>query len=262
MAKKKKVYVEPEKDIGTMLYTSLMLILLTFFIVLCSMSVVDNRRQRLALNSLVGSFGILPGGLSPGTETGGGDVLPPSAPIRPSTLDIKKIRTSLRREGLINGVGVSQGLLGVTITMKSSILFEPGSDKFKKGADRILNVMAGIFRSCNNHIIIAGHTDSIPMEEPPFYSNWALSAARALAVMRYLSLHGIAKDRMVIYGFGSQRPITSNDTEYGRRLNRRVEITVVGDLPGNKARAMMGEERPEAVKMFQYKGFRFRLEEQ
>ncbi|MCD6569299.1 MAG: OmpA family protein [Deltaproteobacteria bacterium] len=264
MAKKKKVYVEPKKDIGTLMYTSLMLILLTFFIVLCSMAVIDNRRKMLALNSLVGSFGILPGGLSPYiTGRGGKDILSPSAPISPKAMDLKKIRAYIKKSGLINGVGVSEGALGVVVTIKSSILFVSGSDKFKQGADRSLDVLAILLKGIDNHIIITGHTDSIPMEGPPYYSNWGLSAARATSVMKYFSTHGIAPDRMATYGMASYRPITSNESDYGRRLNRRVEITIIGDLPGDKAKAPgIKEIRPEPVRTFTYKGFKFRLEEQ
>jgi hypothetical protein len=62
MARKKVVYVEPPRNTLIMLYCSLFLILLTFFVVLASMSIVDSKRQRLAIGSILGSFGVLPGG--------------------------------------------------------------------------------------------------------------------------------------------------------------------------------------------------------
>jgi len=264
MAGKKKVYVEPKRDIGTLMYTSLMLILLTFFIVLCSMAVVDSRRKMLALNSLVGSFGILPGGLSPYiTGRGGKDILPQSAPVSPGAADLKKIKAYIRKSGLITGVGVSEGKFGVAVTIRSNILFISGSDEFRQGGERALDVLAGLFKGMDNQFIITGHTDSIPMEGLPYYSNWGLSAARAVAVMRYFSTRDIDPVRMAAYGMASYRPITSNETKYGRRLNRRVEITIIGDIPGDK-KGLAGVEEitPEPVRTFTYKGFKFRLEEQ
>jgi chemotaxis protein MotB len=267
MARKKKVYIEPKRDIGTLMFTSLMLILLTFFIVVCSMAVVDNRKKMLGLNSLVGSFGILPGGTSPYASSMRGakdkDILPQSAPISPGAVDLKKIRAYMRKSGLITGVGVSEGKFGVAVTIRSNILFISGSDEFRQGANRSLDVLVNLFKGIDNHFIITGHTDSIPLEGPPYYSNWGLSASRAVAVMRYFSARGIDPVRMAAYGMASYRPITSNETEYGRRLNRRVEIAIIGDLPGDKKRLAGVEEiAPEPVRTFTYKGFKFRLKEQ
>jgi chemotaxis protein MotB len=116
----------------------------------------------------------------------------------------------------------------------------------------------------NNPVIITGHTDSRPVEGAPFYSNWALSSARALAVMRYLAGRGIPFQRMAAYGMGSQRPITSNDNEAGRRLNQRMEITIFGNLPGDMQKKAGGliEPKEQPIKTYQYKGFEFELEEQ
>lgn len=262
MAKKKKVFVEPKNNPTGFLFTSLMLILLTFFIVLTSMGVQDERKQKLALNSLMGSLGILPGGRSPYDDKGGKDLMPQSAPVKRNALNIKKIRATLTEKGIINGMGVSEGSIGVTITMKSNVLFTPGTDTFKNKSLDVLDSLVKVLSQVDNHVIITGHTDSVPLEAPPFYSNWALSAARALSVVTYLAQEGISPHRLSAYGMGAQRPITSNSTEHGRSLNRRVEITIVGDLPGDVDLKELESSAPETIRTFQYKGYKFKLEEQ
>jgi len=246
-----------------MLFTSLMLILLTFFIVLSTFGVQDQRKQRLAFNSLLGSFGILPGGQSPYNGEKKINMPGKSSPVTPGTVDLKQIRTALQNTVSISGFGVSEGKLGATITLKSNVLFEQETDIFKAEAYEVLDQLVSIFNRIDNHIIIAGHTDSIPVEEPPFFSNWALSAARALVVLDYFRAKGISDERMVAYGLSSHQPISSNSTEYGRRLNRRVEIAVIGDLPGDTPHNKILTEQPsEPIETFQYKGFKFRMDEQ
>jgi outer membrane protein OmpA-like peptidoglycan-associated protein len=73
------------------------------------------------------------------------------------------------------------------------------------------------------HIALAGHTDNIGTAE----RNQDLSRRRSVAVMNYFVQHGIAANRIVANGFGHSMPVASNTTEEGRRLNRRVEFTIV-----------------------------------
>ncbi len=262
MARKKRVYLEPKGNPTAFLFTSLMLILLTFFIVLTSMGVQDEKKQKLALNSLMGSFGILPGGRSPYMDTGGKDLLPQSAPLREEAMNVRKIRATLNENGIINGMGVSEGAIGVTITLKSNVLFRPGSDVVVTESFPVLDSLVKVLSMVDNHIMITGHSDSIPYESAPYYSNWALSAARALSVLNYLRDGGVASERLSAYGMAAVRPITTNSTAEGRALNRRVEITFVGDLPGGIDLSGLEQGGDVPVKTFQYKGYKFELEEQ
>ena len=101
------------------------------------------------------------------------------------------------------------------------------------------------------------------METPPFNSNWGLSAARALAVLAFLEQRDVPGGRLTAYGMGSSRPIASNATEDGRRVNRRVEITIVGKLPDDVGLDEVTQSRQEWRRsIFFYKGFNFELEEQ
>jgi len=79
-----------------------------------------------------------------------------------------------------------------------------------------------------NDIRVEGHTDNIPINSSLFPSNWHLSVARALNTAYYLiNNEGVPPDRVSIVGNAEFKPIESNETAYGRALNRRVDIVII-----------------------------------
>ena len=83
-----------------------------------------------------------------------------------------------------------------------------------------------------NNVQIEGHTDNVPIKTRRFASNWELSAARSLSVLRYLlSNSKIDPARLSAAGYGEYHPIRSNDTPENKRLNRRVDIVIVPEGP-------------------------------
>ncbi|HWR67746.1 MAG TPA: flagellar motor protein MotB [Desulfomonilia bacterium] len=262
MARKKVVYVEPPRNNIIMIYGSLFLILLTFFVALCGMSIMDAKKQKMAIGSVKGGFGILPGGRSPFSSRGLRNILPVGPPVQGGPVSIRSIEDTLNQTGVISTIAVSEGKLGATITLKSALLFEGQTDKLSRESRTVLSSIATILAQMENPVIITGHTDSIPVEIPPFSSNLGLSAARALAVLTYLEGKGIPGGRLRAYGMGSTRPLATNATEDGRVMNRRVEITIVGELPGDVNLDKVNRPREEWRRSFFYKGFNFELEEQ
>lgn len=260
---KRKVYIEPKRNSNLVMATALNLLLLTFFVALASLSTPDGQKTKMGLNSLIGGFGILPGGKSPLQRALGKDITPEISPLTKGPMDMNKLRATLAKGGILEGTGVEESQLGVTITLRANVLFEDNSDVLKSDARSKLNVLAATLGTLNNHVVIAGHTDSRPVEGPPFGSNWGLSSARAMAVMRHLAGKGIGYERMAAYGRGSQRPISSNANEAGRRVNNRVEITILGPLSGEAQDKAQGlSETPEQTpRTYQYKGFDFELKE-
>jgi chemotaxis protein MotB len=262
MARKKVVYIEKPMNVTMYLLASLFLFLLTFFVILSSVSVMDNKRQKMAIGSVKGGFGILPGGRSPFSSTGPKNILPQSPPMERGLMDLQSIHNSLADTGIISGISVTGGRLGATITIKSPILFEGQTDVFSKDSQAVLAAIAKVISQVDNQVIITGHTDSVPVEAPPFYSNWGLSAARALAVLSYFESKGIKGSRLSAYGMGAGRPIAANSTEEGRKLNRRVEITIVGEVAEEVDLKGLKQTRGEWLRSIFYKGFNFELEEQ
>jgi chemotaxis protein MotB len=262
MVRKKVIYVEKPMNVTMYLLASLFLFLLTFFVILSSISVMDNKRQKMAIGSIKGGFGILPGGRSPFSSTGPKNILPQRPPIQNGQMDLQSIQNSLAETGIISGISVTQGKLGAIVTIKSPILFAGQTDVFSKDSQGVLAAIAKVLQQGDNRVIITGHTDSIPLEAPPYYSNWGLSGARSLAVLSYLEAKGISGSRLSIYGMGSSRPIAPNSTEEGRRMNRRVEITIVGEVPEDVDLKGLKQTRGEWFRSIFYKGFNFELDEQ
>jgi len=84
-----------------------------------------------------------------------------------------------------------------------------------------------LLKDLPNHIRVEGHTDDLPLASARVASNWHLSATRAVAVLSVLEGAGIPSYRLSASGFADQRPLVSNKTPQGRRMNRRVDLVVL-----------------------------------
>jgi len=121
------------------------------------------------------------------------------------------------------------------VKFKSDLLFEKGSDEVKADAAEAVKTLCGILNSEQGKqfdIIIAGHTDDIPIaraetrQKHP--TNWHLSAHRAISVLDVMVKSNIDSERLSVRGFGEFRPIAPNEPNHrGNPLNRRVEIYIV-----------------------------------
>ena len=110
------------------------------------------------------------------------------------------------------------------VGMTSATTFDVDSANIKPGFDSTMDKIAGIVNKYGKtQLQIAGYTDNTGSPE----YNLDLSRRRANAVESYLLAEQVASARMSSVGFGEERPIASNDTDYGRTLNRRVEITII-----------------------------------
>lgn len=118
----------------------------------------------------------------------------------------------------------------ITVTLANSILFAPGSAKFKAATSAELNHIVSVLKSKykGKEVDVVGHTDADPIKKSKKYwkDNWDLSAGRALTVLRYVQKKGIKKNKIRAVAAGSSRPVASNKTVSGKAKNRRVEIVV------------------------------------
>ncbi len=115
----------------------------------------------------------------------------------------------------------------VTIGLSSEVTFASGDDALSERGQAALTKAAAILAKLPNTVRIEGHTDSIPMHGARFSSNWHLSAARAQSVVRLLLASGVDARRMQVVGFGDVRPRATNETADGRAQNRRIEIKIL-----------------------------------
>ena len=117
------------------------------------------------------------------------------------------------------------------ITLDGEVTFASGSTRLTaEGKDILTRIWDVLQNYPGRDILIEGHTDNVqiaPQWQYRFRSNWELSSARANAVLHYvLDKYGTDANRVCAVGYGEYRPIASNETEDGRRMNRRVVITV------------------------------------
>jgi chemotaxis protein MotB len=115
----------------------------------------------------------------------------------------------------------------LTVKMKDKILFASGSATVGKEGLAALAKVAEALRGVQGKVIrVEGHTDNVPVGAGTWGSNWELSAARALAVVRALQDKGVDPTRLAAAGYGEYQPIAPNDTPEGKSQNRRIEIVL------------------------------------
>ncbi|WP_150910147.1 peptidoglycan -binding protein [Marinobacter halotolerans] len=123
-------------------------------------------------------------------------------------------------------------VVGDRFLLPSELLFASGSaslgpegrQELDKLANVLLDVVSEIPEDIEWILRIDGHTDKIPINTPEFPSNWELSTARAVSVVRYLASRGVPEKRMVAAGFGEFFPVASGNSPEALRQNRRIEI--------------------------------------
>ncbi|WP_119302142.1 peptidoglycan -binding protein [Dongia deserti] len=123
-------------------------------------------------------------------------------------------------------------IVGDRFVFQSEVFFESGSaeigpegrDKLDALATTLILLLPEIPKDIDWVLRIDGHTDDRPIRSAQFPSNWELSTARAVSVVKYLASRGIPTDRLAAAGFAQFSPIDTSNTEEGRRRNRRIEI--------------------------------------
>jgi chemotaxis protein MotB len=118
---------------------------------------------------------------------------------------------------------------GVVLEISDTSLFASGTAQPAPQAQEIIAKIAAAIGGGSNAVIVEGHTDNVPIRTAQYPSNWELSSARAASVVRALQERGISADRLTASGLAHTRPRSSNDTEQGRRDNRRVSFIVLND---------------------------------
>ncbi len=251
-------------------YSDFLTLLLALFVVMYAISQVNEGKYKVVAGSLVTAFGNQPNQLNRQSITA---VTPDSLPMRDpmrrpvsgSTGDAmgdyliakkaRRIAEVQRRqqekmEGiprdimaafdplLRNGqVRVIQSDLGVRVEIDASLLFAPGEARLQEESSRVLESVAQVLKNTDHAIQVEGHTDNIPIVTEKFPSNWELSVVRASSVVRLLIANGLEAARLAAVGYGENRPLESNDSEEGRKHNRRVTVMILSasDTPAGRS---------------------------
>ncbi|MFQ5328951.1 MAG: flagellar motor protein MotB [Thermodesulfobacteriota bacterium] len=117
---------------------------------------------------------------------------------------------------------------GVVVTLHEKGLFQPDGAEILSEATLLLDEIGKVLKGMPNHLRIEGHTDNVPLKGGAFSSNWDLSAARALHLLKYITgRYGLNPGKLSATGYGEYRPFASNKTSEGRAKNRRVDIVIL-----------------------------------
>jgi chemotaxis protein MotB len=229
-----KVVEEVEEGAPAWVVTfgDLMSLLLCFFVLMLSFSEMDRNKYRIVSGSLKNAFGMQrkkPVFDSPKGQKMIAKEFDQAIVLIKVQDVVDPILNELEDEfqEFKKFVEVSVEDNRVTIRMLGEATFDSGEAKLKKKFVPLLQKIGDVLSKTSGDIIVAGHTDNVPLSGGPFKSNLGLSMARAGAVAEFL-LNATAIDpkKLSTMGFGEYRPLASNDTEAGRQKNRRVEIIV------------------------------------
>ncbi len=210
-------------------FSDLMTLLLTFFVLLLSMSSLDRQSISRIFSMLPGKSGILNRQAWYGSKE-----LPDEewnynrlSELMTQISDLQRKKESEIRPGDIKIIQKSKGMV---IMVANKILFEKGKASLSPKAKDLLNAIGDFLDQCKNKISIEGHTDNTPIRSARFTSNWELSAARAMSVLRYFTqVRGMPPSRFRIAAFGDTKPIVPNTTEGNKARNRRIEIVILNN---------------------------------
>jgi len=147
-----------------------------------------------------------------------------------------KLQQGLDVELKTGKVTVKLDRRGLVISLREAAFFASGDDAISPSGYQIIEKIAQVVTTLPNPLRLEGHTDSVPIHNSRFRSNWELSAARSIAMLELLrERYKFPTGRMSVAGFAENAPADTNDTNEGRAHNRRVDVVVLS------AEAMTGE---------------------
>ncbi len=253
MARKKKPEEHVNHERWLVSYADFITLLFAFFVVMYSISSVNEGKYRVLSDSISSAFNPSEAGLPIKLNN------PLKAPIvsraamssqdssdtqslsayggveasRKDKINLRKIASRISKDlsPLIDNkfVKVKKNDLWIEIEIKSSVLFGSGRASLQAKARPVLRDVAKVLSDFNNQIQVEGFTDNVPIDTEDFQSNWELSAARAANVVHLFSRAGVKPSRLSAVGYGEFKPIADNNTAKGRQANRRVKIIVLSD---------------------------------
>ena len=117
------------------------------------------------------------------------------------------------------------------LELRNDVLFDSGRSDLKEDGKRTMTEVAAVLKGMSDRRFqVAGHTDNVQIKTARFPSNWELSTARAVAVVKLMASLGMDEKGLSAAGYGEFEPVASNDSPDGRAKNRRIEIAVVPNL--------------------------------
>ncbi len=249
-------------------YADFVTLLFAFFVVMYSISTVNEDKYRVLSDAMGSAFRQPNSGQPPVPITGwaqlpvpiNGDLSAAAAPAVPLRLEPPDLQAEAvspesdfsarlldAAEDEVNTISddveermqeaIDEDMIDVTrnkfwleVEIKSSLLFASGSSELLPASVPLLVDLSDAFVDLPNRIHIEGFTDDEPINTPVFPSNWELSSARAAAVVRLFERNGVESSRLATIGYGEYQPVVKNISEEDRARNRRVVVVVLAAL--------------------------------
>ena len=219
-------------------FNDLVTLLMVFFVLLFTMGSMDNKPMKNFLNSLQSGLGVLGAGTKVSVavnESPRPFSLSGSSPqelAETSPADGKgmedPVGDALGEIASEPGINVRRTEQGARISFEDQLLFDFGKAHINSSGFFLLDKMASMLRKIKGTVRVEGHTDDVPIHTQRYPSNWDLSTARAVSVLKYLIDVGeIDPHRLSAVGYGESRPMAPNDSAADRAKNRRVEIVLL-----------------------------------
>lgn len=264
MEEEEEVVCEPGAPEWLATFADLMSLLMSFFVLLLSFSEMDVLKFKQLAGSMREAFGVqrevktkeIPKGTSIiAKEFSPGRPTPTALKIlrqhttddRKQNLDfrrgseksleearqateerLKKLKQSLKDQIDKGHIEVSGDNDRTVIRIREKGSFPSGSAKLRPGFKKVMARIAEVVNKTPGKVQISGHTDNIPISTFRFKSNWELSSARAVSILRELLKNKkVSQERMIIQGHADTIPLVPNTTAKNRAINRRVEIIIV-----------------------------------
>lgn len=254
MRKRYRLHLQGREHLDRWLvsYADYMTLIFALFVVLYSVAIVNKEQYRAVIEGMTQAFNQIP--RSDGLLEGQGKSLldqpvsaaptllegqaassPSLAPITGTPiqqdgaslaaidLQLQQTMGSLVEAGVVK---ITQDDNWLTVELSSGLLFNSGSAFLGPNAPPVLDTLSGILKPVDNYVRVRGYTDNEPIHNEMFSSNWALSAARAEAVLGALITKGIVPQRLASEAYGEFSPFADNNTEQGRLQNRKVVVAI------------------------------------
>ncbi|WP_246599734.1 flagellar motor protein MotB [Clostridium lacusfryxellense] len=240
---KRKEEKEPNHERWLLTYSDLITLLMIFFVIMYASSSVNAVKYKQLSQSLNAAFEGGSGKSVVGDQSGVSSPVPTST-TTPEVTDVaaasktleennmkdikQNVDTYLKKNGLSGSVSTKIDERGLAVSLNSTLLFDIGKANVLAASSKKLISIGQMLNSVNNYIRIEGHTDSSPISNNEFSSNWQLSAIRATNVTELLiSQSGINPQRISSVAYGENRPIATNTTQVGKAKNRTVDIIIL-----------------------------------
>lgn len=238
-------------------YADFITLLFAFFVVMYSISSVNEGKFRVLSHSLVASFSSQTRSMDPvqfGTASTSFPIAPAPLNRTPIKLDLpesmakdaikvdpsaikksspemdelgEKINNALKALLETELVSVRKSDNWLEIEINSRVLFSSGSSNLAPSARPMLRGLSNVLKTRKNKIHVEGFTDDLPIKNSIYPSNWELSAARAATVVRLFASYGVTPKNLASIGYGQYQPKVANDSPEGRATNRRVVLVII-----------------------------------